>query len=173
LSEGKSAQAQAAGWWSGHWHHGDEVQLHRQRSSGRGGGRRFCALRHGAPGWSVETMRGLVAATVGTVPLVRVAATEYHFMGRVLDVGAMGLMIPMGSAGPASARARPSPSSVQPLKRRGGCAPAASAVWPAVSTSGCTRKRSAAASTSCATMQRRRNDRLWDRGGTRAGGVLA
>ena len=98
-------------------------------------------------GWSVETMRGLVAATVGTVPLVRVAATEYHFMGRVLDVGAMGLMIPIGSGGPASARARPSPSSVQPWKRRGGCAPAASAVWPAVSTSGCTRKRSAAAST--------------------------
>ena len=123
-------------------------------------------------GWSVETMRGLVAATVGTVPLVRVAATEYHFMGRVLDVGAMGLMIPMGSAGPASARARPSPSSVQLWKRRG-CSPAASAVWPAVSTSGCTRKRSAAASTSCATMKRRRNDRLWDRGGTRAGGVLA
>ena len=46
-------------------------------------------------GWSMETMRGLVAATAGTVPLVRVPATEYHFMARVLDVGAMGLMVPM------------------------------------------------------------------------------
>jgi 2-dehydro-3-deoxyglucarate aldolase/4-hydroxy-2-oxoheptanedioate aldolase len=29
------------------------------------------------------------------VPLVRVPATEYHFMARALDAGAMGLMVPM------------------------------------------------------------------------------
>jgi 2-dehydro-3-deoxyglucarate aldolase/4-hydroxy-2-oxoheptanedioate aldolase len=29
------------------------------------------------------------------VPLVRVPATEYHFIARVLDMGAMGIMVPM------------------------------------------------------------------------------
>ncbi|MBM3956814.1 MAG: aldolase, partial [Gemmatimonadetes bacterium] len=48
-------------------------------------------------GWSVETIRGLVATTRGTavVPIVRVPAGEYHFIARVLDVGAMGLVVPM------------------------------------------------------------------------------
>jgi 2-keto-3-deoxy-L-rhamnonate aldolase RhmA len=48
-------------------------------------------------GWSMETIRMLVATTkaADTVPLVRVPATEYHFMARVLDVGAMGIMVPM------------------------------------------------------------------------------
>lgn len=48
-------------------------------------------------GWSVETIRMLIATTRGTamVPLVRVPATEYHFIARVLDMGAMGVMVPM------------------------------------------------------------------------------
>jgi 2-keto-3-deoxy-L-rhamnonate aldolase RhmA len=48
-------------------------------------------------GWSVETIRGLVATAGGTevVPMVRVPATEYHFLARALDVGARGLMVPM------------------------------------------------------------------------------
>ena len=48
-------------------------------------------------GWSVETVRMLVAtsraADLGA--FVRVPATQYHLMSRVLDVGAHGLMIPM------------------------------------------------------------------------------
>ncbi|MDA0282041.1 MAG: aldolase/citrate lyase family protein [Planctomycetota bacterium] len=48
-------------------------------------------------GWSVETIRMLCATSHGTemVPLVRVPATEYHFIARVLDMGAKGVMVPM------------------------------------------------------------------------------
>src|SRR5262245_44058176 len=48
-------------------------------------------------GWTVETIRMLIATTRSTtvVPLVRVPATEYHFIARVLDMGAMGVMVPM------------------------------------------------------------------------------
>ncbi len=48
-------------------------------------------------GWSVETIRTLVATARPTdlVPVVRVPATEYHFIARVLDMGAMGVMVPM------------------------------------------------------------------------------
>ncbi len=48
-------------------------------------------------GWSIETIRMLMATTraAETVPLVRVPATEYHLLSRPLDIGAMGLMIPM------------------------------------------------------------------------------
>lgn len=48
-------------------------------------------------GWSMETIRTLLATTRAAeiVPLVRVPATEYHFIARVLDVGAMGVMVPM------------------------------------------------------------------------------
>jgi 2-dehydro-3-deoxyglucarate aldolase/4-hydroxy-2-oxoheptanedioate aldolase len=48
-------------------------------------------------GWSVETIRMLIATarSAALVPLVRVPATEYHFIARVLDMGAMGIMVPM------------------------------------------------------------------------------
>ena len=48
-------------------------------------------------GWSIETIRGLMASTraADTVPMVRVPATQYHLLARPLDVGAMGLMVPM------------------------------------------------------------------------------
>ncbi|MFQ5983089.1 MAG: HpcH/HpaI aldolase/citrate lyase family protein [Woeseiaceae bacterium] len=48
-------------------------------------------------GWSIETVRTLMATSRAAelVPLVRVPATQYHFLARVLDVGAMGLMVPM------------------------------------------------------------------------------
>lgn len=48
-------------------------------------------------GWSVETLRTLIATTRPTdaVPLVRVPATQYHLLARPLDIGAMGLMVPM------------------------------------------------------------------------------
>src|SRR5947199_1336026 len=46
-------------------------------------------------GWSVETIRMLIATSRSTrmVPLVRVPATEYHFIARVLDMGATGGMV--------------------------------------------------------------------------------
>jgi 2-keto-3-deoxy-L-rhamnonate aldolase RhmA len=48
-------------------------------------------------GWSIETVGGLIASGDGAaiVPFVRVPATQYHFIARVLDVGAMGIMVPM------------------------------------------------------------------------------
>jgi 2-dehydro-3-deoxyglucarate aldolase/4-hydroxy-2-oxoheptanedioate aldolase len=48
-------------------------------------------------GWSIETIRMLMATTraAETVPMVRVPATQYHLLARPLDVGAMGLMVPM------------------------------------------------------------------------------
>ena len=48
-------------------------------------------------GWSIETVRNLIASGDGApiVPFVRVPATQYHFIARVLDVGAMGIMVPM------------------------------------------------------------------------------
>ncbi|MBA2595937.1 MAG: aldolase [Chloroflexia bacterium] len=48
-------------------------------------------------GWSIETIRGLMATSraADLVPMVRVPATEYHLIARPLDVGAMGLMVPM------------------------------------------------------------------------------
>jgi 2-dehydro-3-deoxyglucarate aldolase/4-hydroxy-2-oxoheptanedioate aldolase len=48
-------------------------------------------------GWSVEGLRAqmAIARGAGIVPFARVPATQYHLIARVLDVGAMGIMIPM------------------------------------------------------------------------------
>ena len=47
-------------------------------------------------GWSIETIRMLMATTRSTemVPLVRPPANEYHFIAPVLDMGAMGIVVP-------------------------------------------------------------------------------
>lgn len=71
-------------------------------------------------GWSLETIRMVVAASRATplVPIVRVPATEYHFIARALDVGAEGLMVPMvETAGQAETIARS--ARYPPLGRRG------------------------------------------------------
>lgn len=48
-------------------------------------------------GWDIETIRLLIATTPKSdmIPIVRIPATEYHFVTSVLDTGAMGVMIPM------------------------------------------------------------------------------
>ena len=47
-------------------------------------------------GWSTETIRGLISSNpADTIPMVRVPATAYHLISRPLDVGAMGIMVPM------------------------------------------------------------------------------
>ena len=48
-------------------------------------------------GWELETIRMLIATTPrpGLVPIVRIPTTQYHFVSRVLDMGAMGIMAPM------------------------------------------------------------------------------
>jgi 2-keto-3-deoxy-L-rhamnonate aldolase RhmA len=48
-------------------------------------------------GWSMETIRLLMATSraADIVPLVRVPTAQYHFIARALDVGAMGIVVPM------------------------------------------------------------------------------
>ncbi len=48
-------------------------------------------------GWSIETIRMLMATAraADLEPFVRVPATQYHFLARALDIGAMGTMVPM------------------------------------------------------------------------------
>lgn len=71
-------------------------------------------------GWGIETIRTLIAATRCTemVPLVRIPATEYHFIARTLDMGAMGIMAPMVESAAQAARLVAS-AKYPPLGRRG------------------------------------------------------
>lgn len=71
-------------------------------------------------GWSLETIRMLIATTrsTNTLPFVRVPSSEYHFISGVLDAGAMGVMIPMVET-PEQARAIVSAAKYPPLGRRG------------------------------------------------------
>ena len=71
-------------------------------------------------GWSLETMRMLFATTRPTamLPFVRVPATEYHFIARALDVGAMGIMVPMVES-EAQARKIVESAKYPPVGRRG------------------------------------------------------
>lgn len=71
-------------------------------------------------GWSVETIRMLIATARPTamVPLVRIPATEYHFIARVLDMGAMGIMVPMVESA-AQARVLTASAKYPPVGRRG------------------------------------------------------
>lgn len=70
-------------------------------------------------GWSMETIRMLLATSHGdAVPMVRVPATEYHFLARVLDLGAMGVMVPMVET-PEQARLIVQATKYPPDGRRG------------------------------------------------------
>ncbi len=48
-------------------------------------------------GWSIETIRVLMATSraADVVPVVRAPAAQYHLLSGPLDMGAMGLMVPM------------------------------------------------------------------------------
>jgi len=62
----------------------------------RSAGAEFVLLDLEHPAWSLETLRSVIAAGAATdvVPIVRVPDAEYHFVARVLDAGALGVMIP-------------------------------------------------------------------------------
>jgi 2-keto-3-deoxy-L-rhamnonate aldolase RhmA len=51
-------------------------------------------------GWSMETIRMLMASSAGAeiVPMVRVPALQYHFISRILDLGAMAVVVPFVSS---------------------------------------------------------------------------
>ena len=71
-------------------------------------------------GWSLESIRLLVATTPKDrmAPFVRVPATEYHYVARVLDMGAMGIMIPMCESAE-QAQLLVNSAKYPPLGRRG------------------------------------------------------
>ncbi len=71
-------------------------------------------------GWSTETVRMLMATSraADLVPMVRVPAMQYHFVARVLDVGAMGVVVPMVSDAD-QARALADAARYPPAGRRG------------------------------------------------------
>src|SRR5260221_9976417 len=52
-------------------------------------------MEHSGVGF--ETIKSQIAACRGLdiVPLARVPATQYHFIARLLDIGALGVMVPM------------------------------------------------------------------------------
>jgi 2-keto-3-deoxy-L-rhamnonate aldolase RhmA len=71
-------------------------------------------------GWSMETIRMLMATSRAAelVPMVRVPALQYHFIARILDVGAMGVVVPMvGDA--AQAQTIVESAKYPPVGRRG------------------------------------------------------
>ena len=71
-------------------------------------------------GWSIESIRMLVATTRSTdmIPYVRIPATDYDFFARVLDMGAMGLMVPMVECAE-EAQAIVASAKYPPIGRRG------------------------------------------------------
>lgn len=85
-----------------------------------GAGAEFVLYDMEHTGWSIETIRWLLASggNADTVPLVRVPATEYHLLSRPLDMGAMGLMVPMVESA-AQAREIVSYAKYAPLGNRG------------------------------------------------------
>jgi 2-keto-3-deoxy-L-rhamnonate aldolase RhmA len=73
------------------------------------------------PAWSLERMRGVIAAgPPGVLPWVRVPDAEYHHVARTLDAGAMGIMIPnCESESEAEARAVVVWAKYPPVGKRG------------------------------------------------------
>lgn len=73
-------------------------------------------------GWSLETIKMLAATSRAAelVPIVRVPVSDYHFIAHALDVGAMGLVLPLvGTAQQARAAVD---CALYPPRGRRGCA---------------------------------------------------
>src|SRR3712207_7178130 len=60
-------------------------------------GAEFAILDQQHTGWSVQTIRMLVATSgaANLVPMVRVPAAQYHLIARTPDLGAQGVMVPL------------------------------------------------------------------------------
>ena len=85
-----------------------------------GAGAEFIFFDMEHTGWSLETIRTLIATTraVDAVPIVRPPANQYHLIAGLLDVGAMGVMVPMVET-EEQARAIVESAKYPPLGRRG------------------------------------------------------
>jgi 2-dehydro-3-deoxyglucarate aldolase/4-hydroxy-2-oxoheptanedioate aldolase len=62
-----------------------------------GAGAEFVLFDQEHTGWTSDRLRMLLATSraVDCVPLVRVPAAQYHLIAQALDLGAMGVMVPM------------------------------------------------------------------------------
>lgn len=71
-------------------------------------------------GWGLDRIRMLLATAraAETVPVVRVPAAQYHLISGALDVGAMGVMVPMVESAE-QARTIVASATYPPLGRRG------------------------------------------------------
>jgi 2-keto-3-deoxy-L-rhamnonate aldolase RhmA len=71
-------------------------------------------------GVTIEALKGQIAACrgIGITPMVRVPTLQYHFIARCLDMGAMGIMVPMVETA-AQAREIVSATRYPPAGRRG------------------------------------------------------
>jgi 2-dehydro-3-deoxyglucarate aldolase/4-hydroxy-2-oxoheptanedioate aldolase len=85
-----------------------------------GAGAEFAVYDMEHTGWGVDDIRMLTATARMTdmIPLVRVPATEYHFVARVLDMGVMGVMVPMVESREQAAKLAAS-AKYPPTGRRG------------------------------------------------------
>jgi 2-dehydro-3-deoxyglucarate aldolase/4-hydroxy-2-oxoheptanedioate aldolase len=83
-------------------------------------GAEFVLLDLEHPSWSLETVRGVIAAGFGTevIPIVRVPDAEYHLVARALDAGTLGLMVP-NCVSEAEARSIVEWAKYPPLGQRG------------------------------------------------------
>ncbi len=63
----------------------------------RAAGAEFALFDMEHSGASIETIKAQFAACrgIGLAPMVRVPTTQYHFIARALDAGALGIMVPM------------------------------------------------------------------------------
>jgi 2-keto-3-deoxy-L-rhamnonate aldolase RhmA len=83
-------------------------------------GAEFVLLDQEHPAWGLERIRDVIAAgrATGVAPFVRVPDAEYHLVARVLDAGALGVMIP-SCTGAAEAQGVVSWSKYPPAGVRG------------------------------------------------------
>jgi 2-keto-3-deoxy-L-rhamnonate aldolase RhmA len=83
-------------------------------------GAEFVILDQEHTGWGLDRVKTVLAAAraADTVPVVRVPAAEYHLVAGALDVGAMGIMVPMVESAE-QARRIVSAAKYPPLGRRG------------------------------------------------------
>jgi 2-keto-3-deoxy-L-rhamnonate aldolase RhmA len=63
----------------------------------------YC-MEHTCAGFETLKPQFALCRALGVVPLVRVPATEYHFVARALDVGALGVMVPLVDTAEQAAR---------------------------------------------------------------------
>jgi 2-dehydro-3-deoxyglucarate aldolase/4-hydroxy-2-oxoheptanedioate aldolase len=63
----------------------------------------YC-MEHTGAGFETLKPQFAMCRALGVVPLVRVPTTEYHFVARALDVGALGVMVPLVDTAEQAAR---------------------------------------------------------------------